>query len=91
MMQPDSLKPPTHIYHCKDCKDMILPGLSSRYCEACLKLHKQFKRKTVIDAGIKCYGTFIEMGSSANINFLTTDGIKSMEPGKSYDQNLDEI
>lgn len=34
---------------------------------------------------------FMEFGTSTGISFITSKGIKEMEPGKSYDQNLDEI
>ncbi len=34
---------------------------------------------------------FTEFGCSSPISFLTPVGVKRMEPGKSYDENLNEI
>ena len=31
---------------------------------------------------------FVDYGSNITINFLTKDGLKKMEPGQTYDQNL---
>lgn len=32
-----------------------------------------------------------EYGTATGISFITSKGIKKMEPGKSYDENIDEI
>lgn len=34
--------------------------------------------------------SFIEFGTATGISFLTSCGVKKLEPGKSYDENLDE-
>jgi len=34
---------------------------------------------------------FVEFGCSTPIRFNTSEGIKRMEPGKPYDENLNEI
>ncbi len=33
----------------------------------------------------------VEFGSDTGISFLTSEGIKKLEPGKKYDKNLNEI
>lgn len=32
-----------------------------------------------------------EFGSSIGISFITSEGIKKMEPGKTYDKNINEL
>jgi hypothetical protein len=34
---------------------------------------------------------FVELGSDIGLSFNTSQGIKRLAPGKSYDQNLDEL
>ncbi len=35
--------------------------------------------------------TFSEFGCSLPISFLTSNGVKTMQPGKMYDKDLNEI
>ena len=35
--------------------------------------------------------TFSEFGCSSPISFLTSNGVKTMQPGKMYDKDLNEI
>ncbi len=34
---------------------------------------------------------FIELGTSTGVSFMTSEGIKRLKPGVSYDENLDEM
>jgi hypothetical protein len=47
------------------------------------------KLKTYEIEEMKTYS--MEIGSDVGIRFLTSEGIKHIEPGKRYDQNLNEI
>lgn len=62
-------------------------------CLNCGHVLRIFGKGTII----KCYKcsedphfTRVEFGCSSPVNFITSNGIKTMKPGISYDENLDE-
>lgn len=64
----------------KDRMEFNVPGLQVFLCENCMIAEK-----------LKTGKFFATYGCNSPISFLTKDGVKTMLPGKDYDENLEEI